>query len=132
MDGIPGETFLKICGTALLFVTVSIVMTELGRGARLPIKLCGSVLLYGGVLVLLLPLFERLKRLTEGYALAAYGETMLKALGIALLSEIVAGLCRDSGEGSVASIVEMAGKAVILLLCFPLIESLLETVEGLL
>jgi len=132
MDGTLRDIFLKICGAALLFVTVSMVMTALGKGASLPTRLCGPVLLYGGVLLLLLPLLGRLKRLTEGYVLASYGEMMLKALGIAFLSEIVAGICRDGGEGSVASIVEMAGKILILLLCFPLIESLLETVEGLL
>lgn len=132
MDGAFSETFLKICGAAILFLIVSTVTMEIGRGVRLPLKLSGPVLLYGGVLLLFLPLIERLKSLTEGYALAAYGETLLKALGIALLTEIVAGLCRDSGEGGVAGIVEMAGKAVILLLALPLVESLLETVEGLL
>lgn len=132
MDASLLDVFLKVCGTAILFVIVAAVINEVGRGAKLPLKLSGPVLLYGGVLVLIVPLIARLRALSEGYALAAYGEVMLKSLGIALLSQIVADLCRDAGESTVASVVEMAGKAVILLLAFPLVESLLKTVEGLL
>ena len=132
MDSVMSETFLKICGTALLFVTVSFVMGEGVRSGRFPFKLCGAIVLYGGVLLLLLPLIEELRGMTESRILTNYSKTMLKALGIALLSELVSGICRDSGEGTVGSMVEMAGKAVILLLALPLIRSLIETVEGLL
>ena len=132
MEGFGGDLFLKICGAAILCVVATAVLSEIGRGGKLPIRLCGPILLYGGVLLLLIPLIERLRALSEGYALAAYGEVMLKALGIALLAQIVSDLCRDGGESTVASIVEMAGKAVILLLALPLVESLLETVKALL
>ena len=52
-------------------------------------------------------------------------QILLKALGLAFLTEVAAGICRDSGETSLASWVEMAGKLEILLLSLPLMEEIL-------
>lgn len=132
MEGIEIDIFLKICGSALLVAVVAAVLNGIGGGVKLPIKMSGTVLLYGGILLLIVPLILKLKTLSERYALAEYGTLMLRCLGIALLSEIVSDLCRDIGESNTASLVEMGGKAVILILAFPLVESLLGMVEGLL
>lgn len=57
---------------------------------------------------------------------------LLKALGIAFLTETAASICRDSGETSLAGWVETAGKLEILLLSFPLIRTVMDTVADLL
>ena len=63
------------------------------------------------------------------------GETwqlLLRALGLAFITETAASICRDSGESGLAGWVEMAGKLEILLLAFPLIRTVLDTVAALL
>jgi stage III sporulation protein AD len=62
----------------------------------------------------------------EGWSL------LLKALGVAFLTETAASVCRDSGEAGLATWVETAGKLEILLLSFPLIRTVLDTVSALL
>ena len=57
---------------------------------------------------------------------------LLKALGVAFLTETAASICRDSGETSLAGWVETAGKLEILLLAFPLIRTVMDTVADLL
>ena len=57
---------------------------------------------------------------------------LLKALGVAFLTETAASVCRDSGETGLATWVETAGKLEILLLSFPLIRTVLDTVTRLL
>lgn len=57
---------------------------------------------------------------------------LVKALGIAFLTETAASICRDSGESSLAVWVEMAGKLEILLLAFPFIRMILDTVAQIL
>jgi stage III sporulation protein AD len=57
---------------------------------------------------------------------------LLKALGVAFLTETAASVCRDSGEAGLATWVETAGKLEILLLSFPLIRTVLDTVTALL
>lgn len=57
---------------------------------------------------------------------------LLKALGVAFLTETAASVCRDSGEAGLATWVETAGKLEILLLSFPLIRTAMDTVAALL
>ena len=57
---------------------------------------------------------------------------LLKALGVAVLTEIAASVCRDSGETGLATWVETAGKLEVLLLSFPLIKTVLDTVTEIL
>lgn len=57
---------------------------------------------------------------------------MLKSLGLCLLTECTAGICRDSGEASLAGWVEYAGRLELLMLAVPLIRAVMETVAFLL
>ncbi len=57
---------------------------------------------------------------------------LLKALGVAFLTETAASVCRDSGEAGLASWVETAGRLEILLVSLPLIRTVLDTVAALL
>lgn len=57
---------------------------------------------------------------------------LLKSLGLAFLTETAASVCRDSGEAGLATWVETAGKLEILLLSFPLIRTVMDTVASLL
>ena len=56
---------------------------------------------------------------------------LVKGLGIAMLTQITAGICRDCGESGIAEGVELAGRLAILLLCLPLCEELLEAARRL-
>lgn len=56
---------------------------------------------------------------------------LMKALGVAFLTETAAAVCRDSGEGGLATWVETAGKLELLLLSFPLIRGVMDTVAAL-
>ena len=53
-------------------------------------------------------------------------------VGVGLISELVAGLCQDAGNGSLGKQVQLLGTAVILRLSLPLLETLLDLMERLL
>lgn len=57
---------------------------------------------------------------------------LLKGLGVAILTEAAASVCRDSGEMGLSTWVETAGKLEILLLSFPLIRTVMDTVTDML
>ena len=56
--------------------------------------------------------------------------SILKIVGIAYLCELAAGICRDAGSGSVADMVVLGGKILILVMAIPIIEGLVEIVLG--
>jgi stage III sporulation protein AD len=55
-------------------------------------------------------------------------DIVLRVVGVAYLASFAADVCRDAGEGALASRVELAGNAIILGMASPLIFALLETV----
>lgn len=59
----------------------------------------------------------------------AYIKLLLKVLGIAYLSEISANLCKDAGAATLASQIELFGKLSILVLCMPIMTSLIQTID---
>lgn len=58
----------------------------------------------------------------------AYFTTVLKITGIAYIAEFGAEVCKDAGEGSIASKIELAGKITIIVLSVPIITSLLDLI----
>lgn len=63
---------------------------------------------------------------------SSYGsclKLLLKIIGITYLAEISADLCKDAGANALASQIELFGKLSILVLCMPIMTSLLETID---
>ena len=55
---------------------------------------------------------------------------MLKALGLSLVAQTASDLCKDSGEQTLAGIVELAAKIGILIMALPLAAQLAEMCLG--
>lgn len=59
----------------------------------------------------------------------SYFKLLIKIIGITYLAEFSADLCKDAGANTLASQIELFGKLSILVLCMPIMTSLLETVD---
>ena len=57
-----------------------------------------------------------------------YLNTVLKILGIAYLASFCSEICKDAGEGSLASKVEFSGKVLILVLAIPILMAVLQSI----
>ncbi len=78
------------------------------------------------------PLVSCLSGLSRWDGIGGYAEIMIKALGIAVLTQCCSELCRECGENAAATGVELTGKVEILLLCLPLMGDILSVAENLL
>ncbi len=61
-----------------------------------------------------------------------YLDTVLRVIGVAYLAEFGSQICRDAGEGALASKVELAGKVLIMVLAVPVVTAVVEVVLRLL
>ncbi len=59
----------------------------------------------------------------------SYVKLLIKIIGITYLSEFSSNVCKDAGAATLASQIELFGKLSILVLCMPVMKSLLETVD---
>lgn len=57
-----------------------------------------------------------------------YFSTIIKIVGISYLMEFAIQICKDCGEGAIASKLEFGGKVIILSLSFPILLSILNTI----
>lgn len=55
-----------------------------------------------------------------------YFSIILKVIAIAYITEFGAQICRDAGEGTIASKVEFAGKVLIMVLAIPILAALMD------
>ena len=117
--------WLRLCGGALL-CAVAIVLLKSAGGNVLPLQWTGTVVLTGASLLMLAPVIAWVGELCEGQGMGEMASLMLKGLGVALLTQFCADLCRQSGEAPLANSVEMAGKAELLLLCMPMLRDLID------
>ena len=56
---------------------------------------------------------------------------LLKAVGLAIVAELAAGICRDNGASSLAAGVELAAKLAILTMALPMIQEAAALAKGL-
>lgn len=122
----------RLCAAGLVVTLVLVLLRSWNPSFELPMKLSAAILFVGLLLGLSRPLISYVSSLLSSSAAAPYAEILLRALGVAILTETVSGICRECKETSVASYLEIAGRLEILILCLPLMEEILESVKGLL
>lgn len=59
-------------------------------------------------------------------------KTLLKAVGICLVSEFTSNICIDSGNSALAKVVQFMTSAVLLSLCVPFLSKLIDLIQSLL
>ncbi len=115
---------LQICMLAMVGISTALLLKS-SRSDLLPLlRLALTVAFCFAGIRMAAPIVSYLGELGSTSALAEYAPILFKALGIALLTQTCAEICRDCSEGSLAQGVETVGKLQILLLSLPLVKEL--------
>lgn len=59
-----------------------------------------------------------------------YFGTVLKIIGIAYIAEFGSQICKDAGESSIASKIELAGKILIMVLALPIVLAVFDLITS--
>ena len=123
---------IQICALGVISVLAVVLLRDSGAPHPESIVLLLGVIVFSRITVNIAEIVGFIFNISEGSAVADYVKTLLKAAGIAYVVDFAAGLCRDAGEGGIASYVEMAGRCEIVLLTLPIAKELLEISLGML
>ena len=120
---------IKIIGVALIALIIIILLKQYRPEFAIYISLLTGVL----ILVLVMDELEGVITLLQSLANKAsingnFIALLLKITGIAFLSEFAVSICKDSGEGAIASKIEIGSKIIIISMSIPIISSLLEII----
>ena len=122
----------RIIGIALIALVFGIFLKQYNKTAALLITLVSSVLIFWQAASSLADIMGELKSITAGLLeTAANMKNMFKVLVIALVTQIVSDMCRDSGESALAGQTETAAKIMIVAVVLPLIQAVLKVISGL-
>ncbi len=125
-------TVLQICMVAVTGVSAALILKQ-SKSDLLPLlRLSLVVLLAFSAISAASPLVSYIQTLSANSALAAKAPILLKALGIALLTQACSQSCKECGESGIATGVETFGKIQILILCLPILSELFLLAERLL
>lgn len=124
---------LKIAAIALTGVILASLMKTVNKDISLYIILAA-------IIIILLEVFDKLTGIfafLEGiYGSITYGREffpiILKILAIAYITDFTAQLCKDAGENSIGSKVELAGKVIIFYAAMPILTAILDLIQTLL
>ena len=112
---------LQIAALALVTGLLALTLRKEQPVFAFLVSVCGA----GGVLLLvsreMSPFMDLIESLA-GYAGTPY--TILRVLGISLVMQFAADLCREAGLGAAAHATELGGRMLALLQALPLFQSL--------
>ena len=118
---------LKVCGASVIAVILSVILKNRNSSIAPFLTEITAVLIISSVISALIPFVSFIKELTSG-GVVKYdvSGTLLKACVITVVCQTVYDICKENGENMLASSVEFAGNAELLLLSLPLITGLIK------
>lgn len=123
---------IKIVAIAIVCALLCAVLKQYKPEYAIVVQLAASVIILLLVASAMGDLINAIRELIDGSGIdTGYLTLLLKALGVAILTQLAADACRDSGETALSNKVELAGKVTILLLCLPLVKAMIQLSAGL-
>lgn len=124
---------LKLVTIALTGVILAALLKGVNKEITIYIVLATVIILFISVIDRLADIFSFLEGIYDN---VTYGRTffpvILKVLAVAYITDFTAQLCRDAGEATIGSKVELGGKVVIFYLAMPILTAILQLISSLL
>lgn len=125
------ELFLKCAGGAMVGVVLILALGRRDLGLLLGMAVCAMIAI--SAVRYLEPVMDLLDRLqTLGGIDGDLVAIVLKAVGISLVTEIAGLVCTDSGNASLAKVLQILGVSVMLWISLPIFEALLALIQEIL
>ncbi|MDR1565185.1 MAG: stage III sporulation protein AD [Oscillospiraceae bacterium] len=121
-------SIISLCAFAIVAAFVALTLRQHRPEMAALIGLAAVVLIFLAVADKLGPIIQALNGLFEQMNLpASFGGVIIKAIGICLIVQVASDACRDAGESSLASKLEIAGRLTIIFLALPLFNEVMQT-----
>lgn len=127
------EQMLSVAAAAMVGALCAVVLKREAGELSLLLGLATSALVLTLVSAGCAEILTLLRQLAETADISeALLAPMLKILGIEVVTNLAANLCRDAGEGGIAAATELAGAVCALYTAIPVIQAVLILIEELL
>ncbi len=119
---------LSLISVICIVASMSVLLRKNVPEYSLIINIATGLLVITYLISNFLPVFNHIKNLINVAKISEkYSSILFKSLGICFLSQFASDSCKDAGETSLASKVEMIGKIAIVTIALPLFEEITQT-----
>ncbi len=120
--------------TVITFIgAFSLMLKKYAREYSLLINISMSILIIIYLTSSIIPIFNYIKSLISAANIPdKYVSLLFKSLGICFITQFASDSCRDAGESSLASKIEIVGKVSIVTASLPLLDEISQTTLALL
>ena len=120
---------IKIIGIGLVSLIIIILLKQYKPEFAMYISLLACILIITLIIDKLTGIVSLIQSISDKANInSQFLSLLIKITGIAFLSEFAVSLCKDSGEGAIASKIELGSKIIIISMSIPIISSLLEII----
>ena len=123
------DIFKIVAFSIVTVILITILKSVKKEDFALTLTIISSIILFAFVLAKLESITNLLTNLIEKSGINKdYLTLLLKVTGISYVVELATNICKDAGNSSIASKVEMLGKISIVVLTIPILTSVVTTV----
>ncbi len=127
------DVIFKIVAIGLITCVASLIIKPIRNDFAIIISIVGGIIIVVMLLGYLTGIFDTLKDIIGITNLNSSLYTiLLKIIGIGYLIEFTAGICNDTGNGSLGDKILLGGKIIIMVMALPIITNILEIIMELL
>ena len=117
---------IQIVGLGMIAAIISIILKSQRPEISIQISILAGLIIFTLILTNLTAVISLMQEIANRVDLdLVYVATIIKIIGIAYISQFGAEVCRDAGEGAIASKIEFAGKILIVVMAAPIVLALL-------
>lgn len=121
----------KICAIGILATIVCVFIKQYKGEFIIPTRIASFIAITSIALALFIPVIDYLKNIIGGSISNEYIEIMIKAISISYITQISSNICKDCGENNIALGIETVGKIEMIIISFPLIDTVLKIANNL-
>ncbi len=126
-------TSIQVIISISLIASLSLILKKYACEYSLVINIALSLIVIAYLISNVLPIFNHIKSLINVACIPEkYISMLFKSLGICFLTQFASDSCKDAGEISLSSKIEMIGKMAVMTTALPLFDELTQTALGLL
>ena len=118
----------QIVGLALIVTVISVVLKQIRPEIALQLSILAGAAIFILIISKIKIIVDLLQTLADQANISSYYLLIvLKIVGVAYLAEFGAQICRDAGEGALATKIEVAAKVGVIVLSIPIIVAITES-----
>lgn len=122
-------SIVSVCALSVAAVIIALTLKPKNAEIALMLGLCVSVLILFSLFSNVAQVTDKISEITAASGISTgYIAILLKVIGICLVTEFTANVCRDSGSSSLAGTVTITGKILVTIAALPLYSDILNVV----